>query len=82
MKKFFLLCLFIVFFFTGCNTLNHSAPSAENITSIIQSFGFTAEEYNWKYDFKTTDDTIVERADAIQKGDIYVETSITPPLCM
>ena len=79
MKKFFLLCLFIVFFFTGCNTLNHSAPSAENITSIIQSFGFTAEEYNWKYDFKTTDDTIVERADAIQKGDIYVETSITPP---
>lgn len=74
--SFFILASLI----TGCNgpetkDTNFVNESASEDNRIL--FGFCQEDYNWKYDFKATDEMIIQRADEICNGNIYVESSIT-----
>ncbi len=80
MKKYWFIVIFLIFFpVTGCSTAADPTPAAEEATDLTEAFGFPVADYNWKYDFKATDEVIVERADAIQSGEIYVDSSINEP---
>lgn len=81
MKKrillFTLIICFIFSFGTGCNSLRNEisiSDSGQNVSNPL--FGIRRKDYNWKYDFKATDEIILQRAESICRGDIYVEPSI------
>lgn len=75
MKK----CLYIVFLIL-CSIMFTACSKQEQSISVKElNPGFPKEEFNWEYNFKTTDEEIVKRADAICMGEIYVESVFPEP---
>lgn len=76
MKKRIYVILFMLvlssFVFISCNKSEQYVLEEINL-------GFQKEEFNWQYNFKTTDEEIVKRADAICNGEIYVESVFQEP---
>lgn len=82
MKRFLItVSLVISFLISACGKQINDpiAFVAKDINDLQNDLGFSADEYNWKYDFKSTDEDIIERSDAILSGNIYVDTSIIDP---
>lgn len=82
-----LLCLSVLL--SSCSNTTPNSDSDEFYESLAtqsqmgvqeaDGFGFGQETYNWKYNFGITDSEILCRANAILRGEIYVESSITAP---
>ena len=82
MKRFLItVSLVISFLISACGKQINDpiAFDAKDINDLQTDLGFSADEYNWKYDFKSTDEDIIERSDAILSGNIYVDTAIIDP---
>lgn len=79
-KKVLILVMCQILLLVGCN--NTSITNEQISKNLDYNFGFDQDSYNWKYDFKITDSEIVEVADAILRGEIYVDSTIVEPyLC-
>lgn len=77
MKKYVYIILLVLnsIMFTACG-------KQEQLISDETSLEFYRDVFNWEYNFKTTDEEIVKRADAICRGEIYVEAMFPDPyLC-
>lgn len=85
MRRICIYILLIVFLLSStCSACGYSingatSSSEKDFPSFKKEIGFSSDEFNWKYDFKTTEENIVKYADAIQAGNIYVDSSITEP---
>lgn len=80
-KKF--SAIFIFLLATICSSCSsYTQPSDPNHvyeTETAAEYGISQDTFNWKYDFKATDEEIIRRADAITEGKIYVEPSFPDP---
>lgn len=79
MKK-ILLFLGVIFILSiSCSACgffeNPSIPDSINEIKAVIEYGIDKDDFNWKYDLKATDEEIVDRAEAIMDGKIYVESS-------
>lgn len=75
MKK----CLYIIFLILSNIMFTACSKQEQSIAVNELNPGFPKEEFNWEYNFKTTDEEIVKRADAICMGEIYVESVFPEP---
>lgn len=90
-KRMLIVALCLILLLSGCNnSLPDHGTDESNITDTSSTneqisndlddhFGFDQNSYNWKYNFGVTDAVIEELADAILRGEIYVDSSIVEP---
>lgn len=83
MKKAFYMFLSVLILTVNCvgctSYTNPNMPDNLYRAETATEYGIGEDTFNWKYDFKTTDEGIIERADAISIGEIYVEPIFPDP---